>query len=338
MIMDQNNIVTETSKNLRALGRMSLKGKWGLAVGGTVIMGLMSVVPSIILNLIFGGEDLSSGFSSLYSILITGPLALGYAMFGISIFRGLEATVAEVFYGFERFLKSLGLYLLMNLFIILWAFPAMIGAIVVAAALGSNFDSIIYGSGAGTIVLAILFLIILCIPAYIAYYRYCMSFYILADHPEIGPLEAIRRSKTMMKGNKWKFFCLQLSFIGWVILSFFTFCILLLWITPYMEVSVVAFYDLANGSLRAVKPNVNIIQGESLINSAAEGINEDPITVYKEEPASETPAQQMPALEHTADEEAAAAIPAQEVPNQESPAQEAPNQEAPVEETPKNKD
>jgi len=329
--MDQNIIVTESCKNLRSLGRMSLKGQWGVAVGGTVIMGLMSTVPAVILNVIFGGDDFSSGFSSLYSFLITGPLALGYAMLGISIFRGMEASVAEVFYGFERFLKSLGLYLLMNLFILLWAFPVIIGAIIVAAALGANYETFIYGSGAGMIVLAVIFMIILCIPAYIAYYRYSMSFYILADNPDIGPLEAIRQSKAMMKGNKWKFFCLQLSFIGWGILSCFTFFILMLWITPYMQVSAVAFYDLANGSLRAARPNVNIIQGESLINSAANGISEDPITVYKDETAAETmpleeplqsaPAEVAPALEYPAAEEPAADIPEAEMPVQETPAE-----------------
>jgi uncharacterized membrane protein len=39
----------------------------------------------------------------------------------------------------------------------------------------------------------------------------------LADNPEISSLEAIRISKEMMKGNKAKLFCLDISFIGWAI-------------------------------------------------------------------------------------------------------------------------
>ena len=53
----------------------------------------------------------------------------------------------------------------------------------------------------------------------------------------------------MMRGNKWKFFCLNLSFIGWAFLCVFTFGIGLLWLMPYMENAFIAFYDIANGSL-----------------------------------------------------------------------------------------
>jgi uncharacterized membrane protein len=46
-----------------------------------------------------------------------------------------------------------------------------------------------------------------------------------------------------MLGNKAKSFRLGLSFIGWAILSIFTFGIGLLWLIPYMNVSVAKFYD-----------------------------------------------------------------------------------------------
>ncbi len=46
----------------------------------------------------------------------------------------------------------------------------------------------------------------------------------------------------MMKGNKWRLFCLKFSFIGWVLLSFLTFGILLFWVMPYIEVTMAKFY------------------------------------------------------------------------------------------------
>ena len=199
---------------------------------------------------IFGGDSVTpSGISSIYSLLISGPMTLGYAMFAISIFRKRATSAAEVFYGFERFGKAFGLYIVTSIFILLWA-------------------------------------VLLIVPGIIAAIRYSMSFYILADNPEIGIMEAIAESKRMMQGNKWKFFCLNLSFIGWIILSCFTLGIGLLWLLPYMEVSIVAFYDITNGSLRAAKH----IEGEGGFRgeTPAEGI--DPITVYKEEPFLEEPA------------------------------------------------
>jgi len=50
-------------------------------------------------------------------------------------------------------------------------------------------------------------------------------------------------SWNLMKGNKKKLFLLQLSFIGWVILSVFTFFIGLLFLYPYMSTTFAKFYQ-----------------------------------------------------------------------------------------------
>ena len=55
--------------------------------------------------------------------------------------------------------------------------------------------------------------------------------------------ESVEESKKMMKGNRGKYVLLQLSFIGWMILSIFTLYIGLLWLTPYMQVAMVCFYE-----------------------------------------------------------------------------------------------
>lgn len=225
--MEHNIIVTESCRNLRALARDSLAGRWSLAFMGTLLYFAITTIPVLLLNAIFGeGDSNQAGISSVYNLVIAGPVILGYAMFCISIFRKRETSPSEVLYGFERFAKAFGLYIVIMIFTFLWT---------------------------------LLFII----PGIIAALRYSMSFYILADNPDIGIMEAINRSKAMMRGNKWKFFCLNLSFIGWVLLCVFTFGIGLLWLLPYMENAFVAFYDIANGSLRAVR---TLETNTSLIN------------------------------------------------------------------------
>ncbi len=273
--MDQNIIVTESSRNLRSLGRDALRGKWKLGVLGTLLYMVLVLIPMVILDAIFGNGTSPAGVSTIYSILISGPMTLGYAMFSISIFRKRETSPAEVFYGFERFGKALGLYIVMLVFIILWA-------------------------------------LLLIVPGIIAAFRYSMCFYILADNPDIGIMEALNESKRMMRGNKSKLFCLNISFIGWAFLaglpimigtavmvplsgmidySYYTVAIYILgvgflWLTPYMEVSMIAFYDIANGSLRAARSlnDESGFRGEAPINSGM-----DPITVYKDEPETGAP-------------------------------------------------
>jgi len=61
----------------------------------------------------------------------------------------------------------------------------------------------------------------------------------------MGAMDAIRRSKQMMDGNKWKLFCLQMRFIGWLLLCILTLGIGLIWLIPYMGVTFACFhYDL----------------------------------------------------------------------------------------------
>ena len=80
------------------------------------------------------------------------------------------------------------------------------------------------------------------IPGIIAGYRYAMTSYILAEHPDMRAGDAISYSKEMMKGNKWRLFCLHCSFIGWGILCLFTFGIGNLWLLPYKQAAEAAFY------------------------------------------------------------------------------------------------
>ncbi len=81
------------------------------------------------------------------------------------------------------------------------------------------------------------------IPGVIKFYSYAMSFFIMAENPEISAGEAMDVSQKMMKGNKWRLFCLGLSFIGWDFLNLFTLGIGSLWLTPYKNAATAAFYD-----------------------------------------------------------------------------------------------
>ena len=81
------------------------------------------------------------------------------------------------------------------------------------------------------------------IGGFIKSYEYRMIPYILADNPKIDRKEAFKLSKKMMKGNKWKTFVLDLSFILWNILSLITFGILnILYVNPYKAATVTELY------------------------------------------------------------------------------------------------
>lgn len=81
------------------------------------------------------------------------------------------------------------------------------------------------------------------IPGIIKSYAYSMTYYILNDDKQIDANDAITKSREMMRGHKWKLFCLDLSFIGWYIVGCLCFGVGLLWVAPYHEMSRAHFYQ-----------------------------------------------------------------------------------------------
>ncbi len=146
------------------------------------------------------------GVGSLISLLVSGPFAMGISLFSLSISRHLDARLEQVFEGFKKFGKALSAYLLVVLFTLLWA-------------------------------------LLLIIPGIIAAISYSQVFYILNDDGIISAGDAIKKSKKMMYGYKWKYFCLGFRFIGWALLSILTLGIGFLWLFPYIQVTMAKFYD-----------------------------------------------------------------------------------------------
>lgn len=80
------------------------------------------------------------------------------------------------------------------------------------------------------------------VPGIIAYYKYALVMQVIADNPGITAREALRESKRLMKGNKWKFFCLNFSFIGWAILASLPGGLGYFLLVPYMQATFAEFY------------------------------------------------------------------------------------------------
>jgi uncharacterized membrane protein len=164
----------------------------------------------VVYMLIVVGIQIIPILGAIASIIIAGPMVLGLTIFILSISRNQNTELGLLFNGFNNFGTAIGAYLLMLIFILLW-------------------------------------MLLLIIPGIIAALSYALTFYNLADNESIGPLEAITKSKEMMRGNKWKLFCLYFRFFGWALLCILTLGIGLLWLVPYMQVSMAKFYDDVKG-------------------------------------------------------------------------------------------
>jgi uncharacterized membrane protein len=210
--MDYTTIQPNTA--LRACARQQLKGVWGEMAFTFFVYGLILAPSNIFATLYSLHQQYPSipSFTGVYAVLAiaaflaSGPFSLGFAGYFMRRVRGEEIRLTNIFEGFYRFLPSLLLMFLTSLFIGLWS-------------------------------------LLLIIPGIVKSFSYSMVFYIMRDNPEIEPLDAIDKSKIMMKGYKGKLFLLMLSFIGWMFLALLTLGIGLLWLNPYMYLSIANFYE-----------------------------------------------------------------------------------------------
>jgi len=200
-----------SNKDLMTQAREALSGRWGLAVGTFFVYLIITVASQSCIQiqsrsnvLHFNPLILSTGY--IATLLLSGALAFGAATFALSIARKQEAFFKMIFSGFKYYGKTLGLFLLQSIFIFLW-------------------------------------MLLLIIPGIIAAISYSMAFFIMSDDPNIEIMEAIDKSKKMMYGYKWKYFCLGLRFIGWIILGILSLGIGFLWIIPYIFISHAKFYE-----------------------------------------------------------------------------------------------
>ena len=92
-------------------------------------------------------------------------------------------------------------------------------------------------------VYTMLWMLLLIVPGIIKSYSYAMTEYILKDDPEITENAAIEKSMQMMEGHKMKLFLLDLSFIGWALLSILSCGIGFFFLEPYMCTARAHFYE-----------------------------------------------------------------------------------------------
>lgn len=234
--------------DFRELARSALRGKWGIAVVAGLIASLLNGATNdgVGLNVNIEGSHADLNFNiagqtifstagdsgagataflvgtTIYIILaslviaallllVGSVVSVGYSKFNLDLIDHNEVELGHLFRYFPHWKNAICTSLLKGIYVFLWS-------------------------------------LLLFIPGIIASYSYVMTDYILAEHPELTANEAIALSKDMMDGNRWRLFCLHMSFIGWSFLCLLTFGIGNLWLSPYENAAEAAFYREISGT------------------------------------------------------------------------------------------
>ena len=144
------------------------------------------------------------------SLIVTGPFALGVAIFSMKLSNNETGTINDIFEGFKNFVPAFLTYLIMGL------------------------------------VLFIGFLLLI-IPGIILGLGLSQAMFILSEEPDMPAADVLRKSWEMMKGHKLDYFILMLRFIPWVLLCILTLGIGFLWLFPYMYATFANYYKELRG-------------------------------------------------------------------------------------------
>lgn len=97
-------------------------------------------------------------------------------------------------------------------------------------------------------VFILLWTLLLIIPGAMKAYSYRLVPYLVKDRPELSPMEVLAESETLMRGNRWQAFVMDLSFLGWLLLGVVTLNLgNIFWTNPYMNATDAALYQELTG-------------------------------------------------------------------------------------------
>lgn len=207
----------------------ALSGSWPHSLVATIIyLAILSflAMPSYMISFGITFPSYISEGSGIIFILIVYPMALGFTnSFRLLYETGDNRLTRNAFsLGFDNWIHNVLGMLLTSVFIFLWS---------------------------------LLFLI----PGIIKCFSYAMTPYILIEHPEMSVNKAIDESIYLMDGHKFDYFYLGLSFIGWIILSIMSFGIGFIWLIPYIQTTMAAFY----ADLKKEKNRETVLEAERVL-------------------------------------------------------------------------
>ena len=226
----------QSFRELKATARKSLEGNYGRAISILINVEIMGFIPTYITLIFFSGENLFQLISSeIVTFILTAflqVLQMGVCLFYLKISCGQPASVIDLFFGFRNNRnQALVISLIYSTVSYLCNLPAIIYTYTTAPL--NNFIFFLLAIS-GTLLSNFIL-----IPL-------CQSYYILLDFPNFSAKQAMRYSIKIMKGNFIRYILFNFSFLPLILISFLCCGVGLLWVLPYMNASLAAFYlDLA---------------------------------------------------------------------------------------------
>ena len=212
-----------------------------------------AAVAAIVVLIVLAVVFVISIVAALLKAFVFNPLQVGCQAYFCDGLYNPNPSLNDLGKGFKPNYKNvIKTMFFRDLYLFLWALisviPVAITAVIAVVLTMSSVNEAWIGV---VIVLMVLVMIPCMIPSIIKTYEYMLIPYIMAENPNMPTKDAFALTKHMMMGDKFNAWVLQLSFIGWNLLSLCTCGILsIFYVAPYQAYTMAAFYKAMQQKVR----------------------------------------------------------------------------------------
>lgn len=249
-----------TSAQLKQMAKDRLLGNYGMCIALSIIVSVISSAVMFLCEFATGiyRYPMSPAPYILYFVLVIilslliSVFSAGLTYYYMNLCRGRKADIGNLLFAFKHHPDK---FILVSLLLFLITFLCLVPGYVVL------FIGIFTRTGSELLMafLAIVLLIAGVVFDYILMLMFSQPYYILLDDPTKGVIQSMKESAQLMRGNKGRFFYINLSFIGWMLLGALSFGIGMLWVSAYLSATQVYFYLDITGELdRPAEPVIDV--------------------------------------------------------------------------------
>lgn len=261
-------------KTLKNRSKEQLTGQWKIPVLITLIVSIIQVASSY-------AAEASVENTPIYILLfllnlfITLSIGIMINSFYLKVSRDKKVKFSDMLIPWKTYRKGM----IIQLLIVLMCVPIIIIMGIVVGIVTVKYSNYVLASAlmsnstpsfGALIILILLLIVVFCIPIVILELYLFPSVILVCEDNNRGIIQCIKESFRLMKGNVWRLFVLQLSFIGWGILciipviavgiitsfTFNEFIITILptiagigflWLAPYISTTLLNFFNEISG-------------------------------------------------------------------------------------------
>lgn len=194
------------SIEIKEYAKEKIKGHLGDYWKGMILICLVEIIINVLSTKLFGFNDVKSNISSLIASILLAPASIGLFKYVDELLKGNKPDVKTIFSYYSNFLN-----------------------IAVMTAIST--------------ILVLIGFILLIIPGFYLMLSYAVAPYLMMKDKNIDPIDVLKKSRKLMKGHCFDLLIFVLSFIGWFLLVVITFGIAIIWVGPYIQVSIQKYYE-----------------------------------------------------------------------------------------------